>query len=326
MSKRKSNKAGNPGAPLEPTPSKHNTRGKGKVAEPAATTVAAVAASAASKHPGFNRDVRVFQIYFKPDQLHQLEPEFVPYDNSLGDFAMLEYAVFRKLYKSEATQDAKLWGAVSWRFREKAMVNATDLFNIIEANPGYDLYFMNPEPQIEGLYENLWVQGSTAHPNFIPLVEQLFDAVGMDKRIVSAYRHTRIMAAANYFVGSARFWDAYIQFIDDFLAKAEKNASPELLTALKNTNADPRNLHAGANYFPFIIERLLTEFIIMQSGKLACFKIELGNKKARLPAQAQDLEWLKNQALEQKDDKLLRIWSNYRGLYFKSLYGNSIKG
>lgn len=282
--------------------------------------------NAFSNHPGFAKDVRIFQIYFRPDQLHQLEPEFIPYDNALGDFSMLEYAVFRKLYQSNLTKDCKYWGALSWRFREKAMINATDLFNVIDANPGYDLYFMNPEPQIEGLYENLWVQGSTAHPNFIPLVEQLLDAVGMDKRMVSAYRHTRIMAAANYFVGSQRFWDAYMQFIEEFLAKAAKNASPALLQALKNTNADPRNLHAGANYFPFIIERLLTEFIISQSGKLACFKIELGNKKARLPANAQDLEWLKNQALERKDEKLLRIWANYRNLYFKSLYGNQAKG
>ncbi|HEX4880092.1 MAG TPA: hypothetical protein VFV39_09635 [Limnobacter sp.] len=281
--------------------------------------------SAFSNHPGFSKDVRVFQIYFRPDQLHQLEPEFIPYDNALGDFSMLEYAVFRKLYQSDLTKDCKYWGALSWRFREKAMINATDLFNVIEANPGYDLYFMNPEPQIEGLYENLWVQGSTAHPNFIPLVEQLLEAVGMDKRMLSAYRHTRIMAAANYFVGSQRFWDAYIQFVENFLEKAEKNAPPALLQALKNTNADPRNLHAGANYFPFIIERLLTEFIIEQSGKLACFKIELGNKKTRLPANAHDLEWLKNQALERKDEKLLRIWVNYRNLYFKSLYGNQAK-
>lgn len=279
-----------------------------------------------ANHPGFSKDVRVFQIYFRPDQLHKLEPEFIPYDNALGDFSMLEFAVFRKLYQSQLTKDCKYWGALSWRFREKAMINATDLFNVIEANPGYDLYFMNPEPQIEGLYENLWVQGSTAHPHFIALVEQLCDAVGMDKRMVSAYRHTRIMAAANYFVGSQRFWDAYMLFIEDFLEKAEKNAPPALLQALRNTNADPRNLHAGANYFPFIIERLLTEFIILQNGKLACFKIELGNKKARLPANSHDLEWLKNQALEQKDEKLLRIWVNYRNLYFKSLYGNQAKG
>lgn len=298
----------------------------GTTTAPATIATPLAEVNAFSNHPGFSKDVRVFQIYFRPDQLHQLEPEFIPYDNALGDFSMLEYAVFRKLHQSDLTKDCKYWGALSWRFREKAMINANDLFNVIEANPGYDLYFMNPEPQIEGLYENLWVQGSTAHPNFIPLVEQLLDAVGMDKRMVSAYRHTRIMAAANYFVGSQRFWEAYMQFIEDFLAKAEKNAPPALLQALKNTNADPRNLHAGANYFPFIIERLLTEFIIAQNGKLACFKIELGNKKARLPANAQDLEWLKNQALERKDEKLLRIWVNYRNLYFKSLYGNQAKG
>lgn len=315
---------------------KKTTRTKKADPAVAATTAAAPVAaapvatlaetSAFANHPGFSKAVRVFQIYFRPDQLHQLEPEFIPYDNALGDFSMLEYAVFRKLYNSNLTRDCDYWGAVSWRFREKAMINAGDLYGVIAANPGYDLYFMNPEPQIEGLYENLWVQGSTAHPNFLPLVEQLFDAVGMDKRIVSAYRHTRIMAAANYFVGSRKFWDSYITFIEDFLAKAEKNAPPALLAALKNTNADPRNLHAGANYFPFIIERLLTEFIIQQAGKLSCFKIELTNKKARLPAYAHDLEWLKNQALERKDEKLLRIWANYRNLYFKTLYGNQAKG
>lgn len=279
-----------------------------------------------ANHPGFNNDIRVFQIYFKPEQLHMLEPEFIPYDNALGSQDLLEYGVFKKLYESNLTKDCKYWGALSWRFREKAMLNAGDVLNMIQANPGYDLYFMNPEPQIEGLYENLWIQGSTAHPNFIPLVEQLFDAVGMDKRATTAYRHTRIMAAANYFIGSKKFWDAYIHFIDDFLAKAEKNAPAELMNTLRNTNADPRNLHVGANYFPFIIERLLTEFIVQFSKEMPCFKIELGTKKSRLQPQAHDLEWLKNQALETRDEKLLRVWVNYRNLYFKTLYGNQLKG
>jgi len=129
-----------------------------------------------------NEKVRIFQIYYRPEQRQYLDPAFEPYNNEGDDSPLLEFNVFRKLQNSKHVEGADYWGALSWKFREKTGLGGRQLREVIASHPGFDVYYCNPFPELEGLYHNLWLQGETAHPNFLILCREFFQAAGLDEK------------------------------------------------------------------------------------------------------------------------------------------------
>jgi hypothetical protein len=258
---------------------------------------------------------RIFQIYFEPWQRELLDKGFKPLDNSGASAESMEFAVFERLEMSEAVKDAELWGALSWRFSEKTGMTGKELLAQIKANPGYDVYFCNPHLGNEAIHYNMWLQGETSHPHFLSLVSAVFKAAGLDEQELTALHPSSSYSAANYFVATPKFWRAYIAFIRKVLKAADKNLSPELLRLLHSKSADPNDLHAGATYVPFIVERLFGYFMRTKGSKLKPFKLVLSKREAELNVHQKLLREMKDMAFKTKSPWLAACWVNYRNLY-----------
>jgi len=268
-----------------------------------------------------SRDIEVHQIYYEDWQRELLDPTFVPLDNSAFKSELLEFDVFRRLAPTEGSEKHLLWGALSWRFTEKTSLTGEDLYQAIESSPGKDVYYFNPYPRHEALYHNLWVQGETVHPEFLRIAEEFLVAAELPVDDIKGIWPARRYSASNYFVGSPAFWRLYLSFVETALAKAEKNLSSTAKLQLRSKAADVRGVHKGANYLPFIIERLFPIFLRTEGRLLAAQQIRIPSLEEEMDAHLQLLRELKDVAYGTKSSFLAACWINYRALYLTQQFG-----
>ncbi len=283
------------------------------VAKPAAKAVPAPAAAAAK--------LRLFQIYYRPEQRSALDPAFEPYNNQGDNSALLEYNVFRKILQSGQVQGAELWGALSWKFQEKTGLTGTDLRTIIAANPGHDVYYCNPHPEFEALYHNLWLQGEPSHPNFLVLCREFFEVTGIPLDNLKAFVPSSLFASANYFVASPKFWADYTRFVDAAITKAEAGMSKTAKAMIYSSAADRKGTHAGASYLPFIVERLFAVFLANNLKKYSAYKYALPVVEEKLNVHLKLLKQMKDVSINTKSLWMASCWVNYRNLYMSNAYG-----
>ena len=300
--------------------------GKGAPAAqaPAAAADAKLVKNLANQPPrALNSPIRIFQIYFEPWQRELLDPAFYPLDNSRGTSELLEFNVFEQLQKNAATQGSTLWGALSWRFGEKTGMHGQEWVKQIVDHPGHDVYNCNPHPLNEALFHNMWLQGETAHPRFLEVVAAFLKAAGLEDQERISVQPSSAFSAANYFVGSPAFWSRYIQFIKKALVAADRHMPPDLRDLMHSRMADDRNLHAGATYVPFIVERLFAVFMRTDGKDLKPFKIALPERERELNVHLKLLREMKDVAHRTKSAWLAACWVNYRNLYFSQTSGKA---
>lgn len=259
----------------------------------------------------------VFQIHYAPEQQGALDPAFVPYDNAGKATELLEFDVFRRLAASPSVQSLTHWGAVSWRFGEKTGLTGRELLAQVRSAPEVDLWYHNPYCYMECLFPSLWVQGHTTHPRLLMIAEQVFEVAGLDVSALRRLESSRFFSAANFFIGTPRFWGRYLPFVNDLLERVEKGLSEPWREELHSSAADARDLHHGATYLPFIIERLLPVFLRVHGADLVTRKVFLPREEAKLDAELRQLRDLREQAVTQRSVAIAREWMERRNRYVK---------
>ena len=266
-------------------------------------------------------DIRIFQIYYESWQKELLDPAFASLDNANTTSELLEFDVFRRLASSAYVKDAKLWGALSWRFAEKTGMAGQDLLKVILSNPGFDVYFCNPVPENEALFHNLWLQGEISHPQFLSLIEAIFKAVQLPTEELMGIESDALSSAANYFVATPKFWAIYLPWVQNVLTLANKKLPPKTRDLLHSSLADDRGLHGGATYIPFIVERLFPLFMKLHQNTLKGFKVALPERDRELNVHLKLLREMKEISHKTKSAWLAACWVNYRNLYLTQLRG-----
>jgi hypothetical protein len=210
----------------------------------------------------------IYQIYYSENQKPQLDPSFIPYDNSGKSYPFnYEYAVFFDLFKKVNWDEASLLGTVSWKFKQKTGLLGSEFTEHIRKNPNYDVYFVNPFPFLCH-YKSVWEQGQNHHPNLIKIAENLLAAVGYDLNILKNETPPSLTAFCNYWVGNKKFWDAYVAYLTpiwDYVLSHDNEITKSL-----GKNAD---LTINAPYLPFIFERLFSTFLASGSWRVSSLPI-----------------------------------------------------
>lgn len=269
-----------------------------------------------------NSSCQIFQIYYEPWHLELLDPAFVPFNNCGVKSEFMEFDVFERIFSAAETRTVGLWGALSWRFSEKTGMSGKEFVAEIEANPGYDFYYCNPYPHNESLFHNMWLQGETAHPRFLDISKAVFEASGVNAAHLSSIQHSSFYSAANYFIATDAFWKVYIPFVRRIIGLAEAKMSSSMQQLMHSSEADPRSMHAGANYISFIIERLFPLFMQTAGRKLKGHKVALPKREADMNIHLRLLREMKDVAHQTKSSWLAACWVNYRNLYLGQTNGH----
>jgi hypothetical protein len=186
--------------------------------------------------------------------------------------AWREFRMLVDLYRSGVHLKHAATGLFSPKFTLKSRVSAEQFTAFVDAQPDCDVWFINPFPQLAYWSFNVWMQGEHAHPGLRQAAQALLDASGIDWQLNDVPRQGHgTLSYCNFWVGSPRFWDAYVGQvlvpIADFL---ENNADHPAARAvmLDTTHTDP------APFLPFIVERLFSTYLsLTPQCKVASYAI-----------------------------------------------------
>jgi len=207
--------------------------------------------------------VQCLQIYFQEEQIESLDPSFKPYDarhNKHGN--LCELAHYIDILDNKQHRNFDYTGLLSHKFKLKTGIDGKVFLRFIEENPGRDVYFINPYPQMSYISFNIWEQGELFHPGITNIADQLFEAANLDFRASKAPRMDKSsLCYCNFWVGSANFWEDYVallkRLLQTILSMPEKQ---------KNQYFKNAAYIRDCNFIPFIIERTFSTYLLSQAN------------------------------------------------------------
>lgn len=260
-------------------------------------------------------NIKVFQIYFKPELKVHCDPAFTPLDNTSNPRPELrEWDVWDREYANIVKQDLDYWGFVSWKFKEKTNLTGQQVFDFINANPGQDVYLFNPCVVNEACFANSWEQGDIHHPNISDIGNSFFKKVGygdIDVKSILLDRNTTVFA--NYIVGSRKFWAKFMEFSRKLFTEAEKD--PEFKYQVFGEGLSNYAHDKSLPNFTFLIERLIPTFLELESLSAIGYKHTHDTLPMKYQRYADDimaLSDLKVSVNRYNSDELYDVWNFYR--------------
>jgi hypothetical protein len=259
--------------------------------------------------------MKVFQIYYKQEQLAKLDPAFEPLsniDNPRPD--LQEWYIWNEQYKKLADSNLDYWGFVSWKFTDKMGITGKQMTDYVIDNPGYDLYLFNPAIINEAVYANGWEQGDTWHPNLSNIVNSFLDKIGVeDHNVLEVLLDRTRMGFATFFVANRKFWDGYMEFTNKIFTEADKDT--EFSHQVFGAGLSEYNLNKALPNFPFINERLVSTYLELQGLNVLPFKHSIYTIPPKYKPYIADitaLSELKTLINRYESDELYAIWNHYR--------------
>jgi hypothetical protein len=207
---------------------------------------------------------KIWQNYYANGQHLEIDPDFVPNDgrrNARTDYR--EVALFLRMYHADLHKQGEYTGMMSPKFASKTRLRGAQFIDFMEANPGYDVYFINPFPQNAYYSFNVWSHGEHCHPGLTLLAQNLFDRAGFGFNIAGMGRNSpSTLLYSNYWVGNEVFWDRFmdvnLRLLSTLEAMSERDRAPYF--AHDADYADP------VPVLPFVFERLFSTMLLMDSS------------------------------------------------------------
>lgn len=204
---------------------------------------------------------KIYQSYFRPEQLAGLDPEFEPIDNTVNlNSELREHPINLRCRDLALAADLDVWGMFSWKWRQKMpYLTAQHVINYVNTNANYDIYVLNAFPGLLPSCRNVWTQGQECHPYMIEICQELFPKLGLDSNLLFLPMQPELMCWANYYLGNRQFWTEWLDLIDRYL-----QAIPQLTPHVRRLHDSGAGYGPGMdlNYFPFIHERLFSTFLM----------------------------------------------------------------
>jgi hypothetical protein len=262
-----------------------------------------------------SQNIKIFQIYFKPELKTHCDPAFTPLDNTANPRPELrEWDVWDREYNNIVNQGLDYWGFVSWKFKEKTNLSGQQVMDWIAANPGYDVYLLNPCILNEACFTNSWEQGDYYHPNISAIGNTFLKKIGygdIDVKGMVLDRDRTVFA--NYIVGSRAFWDKFMTFTHKLFSEAEKD--PEFKHQVFGEGLSNYAHDKSLPNFTFLIERLIPTYLELENVNSIGFKHTpetISIKYGQVIDEIMALSDLKMAINRHSSDGLYDIWNYYR--------------
>lgn len=264
-------------------------------------------------------NMKIFQIYFKPELKQHCDPAFTPYDNTSNPRPELrEWDVWDRFYQGMKSgvlsEELDLWGFVSWKFKEKTNLLGQQFVDYIQANPGYDVYFVNPCLINEAVFINSWEQGDLYHPNISAIGNSFLAKLGYkDVAVTEMVLDRNVTMFANYVVGTREFWDRFMEFSNKLFTEADKD--PEFKEQVFGLGRSNYAHDKSLPNFTFLIERLIPTFIDLEGFKALPYQYNTETIPPKYQPYLGNLEALSNLKVlinQYESDDLYNIWNYYR--------------
>lgn len=245
--------------------------------------------------------VSLHQIYYRPEQVKLLDAASTPYDNSAYTaHTQSEFDIFRRVFHAGAL-DGDITGYLSWKFTEKSCVTVGEFKRFVEDNPGFDVYFINPFPELIA-WKNVWIQSIRHHPTLLPIAAEIFRSVHPGILLTEETHGHDVLSYCNYWAGSGEFWKDYMEFAEPIYDFIEHKASDDFRRAISG-RAD--QIIKG-DHRPFIFERVFSTFLNSAKPRRLAYRYPKEHLESEWGARAATLIEMLQERLNEDEQVRLR--------------------
>ena len=178
-----------------------------------------------------NDNVRIYQIFYDEATKSQLDPGFIPLDNS--DNARpdwYELWPIRNFLISNDLQDNTWYGFLSPKFGQKTGLSSVYIKNILQ-NHGKDsdvLLFSYAWDQLS-YFLNPFEQGEYWHPGISSIAQQFFNMAEVNIDVGTFVTCCNTSCFSNYIIAKASYWKQWLALANKFFSVTESGVIPELV-------------------------------------------------------------------------------------------------
>ena len=205
----------------------------------------------------------IYQSYYLESQKKLLDKAFIPFDNTANPAPLLrEQPIHSQLYEKHQDETDHHWGLVSWKWHEKTKAEGKFFVEWIESNPGYDLYFIDPNIFDIAVYKNTFINGEISHPGLLKFSQALIDKLGMKIDLLKDGFHPSIFSTCTFWIGNSKFWNRWFQFwMKCNRIIIEDSSMNEFMYGFS------KKPHLGQKviHYPFIHERLISLYLAQET-------------------------------------------------------------
>jgi hypothetical protein len=285
----------------------------------------ALAPGAVAKAPRQSRGPANLRIHLLPptdgSAPTPVRAPFVLADERAAQSGVNDLGMLRAVADKERERRTALWGTVPASFPESCGLTPSGLAQAISQAPGFDVYLTNPNPHNEALFLNPWHQGYTAHPGFSDACHAVFQAAGLDVADLDQLEPSSTYHSGAGLFGNERFWQSFLDFAEAVVRDARTGVDAAVLEVLDSRKADPKNLHPGATYWNFLVERLVSVYLRRAGSELKIHKIPLPSPDGKMNSHLKRLREMKDVAHRTQSAWMYSCWLHYRNLYLLQIAG-----
>lgn len=204
----------------------------------------------------------IFQIYYSDATRAQIDPGFLPLDNTGQRPDWYEYWPMRRFLRENTLDPASRYGFLSPKFFEKTGLTAAKVNAFLETVPDdVDVVTFSPFFDQAAFFLNVFEHAAACHPGIGPVIQSVIQLVAPGLNVGETVMSSVQSVFCNYLVARPAFWQRWLETCERIFAVAEAGDT-ELGQQL---NADVRYENQRGPAKTFIIERMASLLISTQS-------------------------------------------------------------
>jgi hypothetical protein len=229
-------------------------------------------------------EIFIYQILPHYAKREDLDPGFLVLDNTAQErLDWYEYWPIRRFLLKEPLQNECLYGFLSPRFYQKTGLGAAAVREFLSCDRNAaDIVLFSHSPEKTAYYWNVFAYGEYCHPGLFRLATQFFERIGQPTDLKELVTHSRNEVYSNYMIAKPRFWNAWLNIIEQLIAIAESPTDPLGIELRKPTSyRGQRDAHMKV----FIMERIATWILARDPGFVVRVRdpIVAGSRLYKLP-------------------------------------------
>lgn len=223
------------------------------------------------------KDLRLYQIYYNEETRRQLDPGFIPLDNTANERPdWFEYWPIRSLFLEHDFSEETWIGVFSPKFFKKTGLSSHEVREATLSSNA-DVVSFSPWLGHIAVYWNIFDQIEYHHPGAMLLIDKLIDKKGFNKNMIRMPMTTKKTIFCNYFVAPLKVWKMWFDCFDVIFDLSEKRSCEYGL----QLNYGSKNIkYNGVPLKIFVCEALIS-IVAMQNNFFVDYraksdKIQLG--------------------------------------------------
>ena len=167
------------------------------------------------------KHVEIRQIFYDCISFSQIQPEFIPLDNTYGDKSWFEFWAIKNFLDNTELSDNVFYGFFSPKFTLKTGLSGVSAIRAIEDNSEKDVVLFSYAWDQLCFFLNPWEQGEVWQTGITQATQDFLNHIGLDLKLSGLVTSRNNSVFSNFVVAKKSYWEKWKTIAAQFLSYAD---------------------------------------------------------------------------------------------------------